>query len=1054
MGIFSSLFANEAPPANRLQEAIGKLEKYYAITGGDNSVDVDLGLLNSGLLGAITSALGLGSDSSENTSTDELTPSQRRALAAYLFGNSEGAYCMKDLRESILVPEKGISEESLKKVVVTHFESSVKPGGPTNAPNEADEDKSVSDALGGTVTGVTAGSSAPAPPPPTGEIPPVVGINADANATPSRSGKNSTLSAMEVKHRGLTFGNRHTGAASVFMNGIPTHEMSLCSPHISLTFISDVPGFIEGFDKMSLVSFAGAGDEDPGLFNFINKLSGGPGQSVDDTMASAYPSSMVSSDPTDMAVGGVGTAGPASVEKEISSAGMELFTSPQSLINIAGNFGGGRYLNPTVPFMSLESLTVDVVGLGDDIFANKTATLQILVHDRSRLVDIAPIIAADAFGATHIIIEYGWSHPHATGATVGNVYADFLNSLKTRHAFNIVSSGIDMLDDGQVRVNLRLASRGVTEMVQMPAGSGLTVMPLSLFKPLLTRLSEKLGQLKGNEAVSQAEAGSSKSKVLTQIHREITANLRAGTSPGAVIPIAQYYELLDAIAGKKGEGGKLSYDLTSLKTVFDKVSTAIKQGTTDENVATLRAERDAKIAHCFSNKDKFESSGKWPNPFAPDLIEITDYGTATTDATVTKLRTTLGQLFLTCVGHSLQATRKFDEVQLIFYPFNDHAAACAGYESIAQFRISEAEIKAALGETDTGSMSLKSFMQVIIKEIVQKPANPNYGLSSEYEKLASADEGSKSVYASSLERKLADIYAHVDQSGQGRMNKFVIPDINIFVECLPMMAPSSETSASSVVKALDAIGLGGELDSGNSFKPKLDTNILRIHVFDAKDGIPFHARLLNAIASGGKVATTTKVTAGVTAPVTAENGAVDDVNGGLASKWEKIQESLGIVKSEGEDFDAFFSDVDVTKIKNLIKSSTPSITFGTQYSNIKSITLRSTTSSDVDNVLFLNAIDNNAKEGTSDQGTPPFQDIFVIPTRGSIECAGFPLLEYGQKFYIDMGTGTTADNFYYITGIRHSLRAGEFTTSADLTFAGNAEVRSLRQSLEAFSKKK
>ena len=103
--------------------------------------------------------------------------------------------------------------------------------------------------------------------------------------------------------------------------------------------------------------------------------------------------------------------------------------------------------------------------------------------------------------------------------------------------------------------------------------------------------------------------------------------------------------------------------------------------------------------------------------------------------------------------------------------------------------------------------------------------------------------------------------------------------------------------------------------------------------------------------------------------------------------------------------------------------------------------------------MFLNAIDNNAKEGTSDQGAAPFQDIFVIPTRGSLECAGFPLLQYGQKFYIDMGTGTTADNFYYVTGIRHTLRAGEFTTTADLTFAGNAEVRSLRQTLEAFSKK-
>ena len=56
------------------------------------------------------------------------------------------------------------------------------------------------------------------------------------------------------------------------------------------------------------------------------------------------------------------------LKKRYLVLGWSFLHHPQSLINVAGNFGGDRYLNPTAPFMSLESLTVDVVGLGEDIF--------------------------------------------------------------------------------------------------------------------------------------------------------------------------------------------------------------------------------------------------------------------------------------------------------------------------------------------------------------------------------------------------------------------------------------------------------------------------------------------------------------------------------------------------------------------------------------------------------------------------------------------------------------------------------------------------------------
>ena len=46
---------------------------------------------------------------------------------------------------------------------------------------------------------------------------------------------------------------------------------------------------------------------------------------------------------------------------------------------------------------------------------------------------------------------------------------------------------------------------------------------------------------------------------------------------------------------------------------------------------------------------------------------------------------------------------------------------------------------------------------------------------------------------------------------------------------------------------------------------------------------------------------------------------------------------------------------------------------------------------------------------------------------------GCPILNFGQQFYVDFGTGTSIDDVYHVNGISHSFTAGTFTTEVELT---------------------
>jgi hypothetical protein len=142
-----------------------------------------------------------------------------------------------------------------------------------------------------------------------------------------------------------------------------------------------------------------------------------------------------------------------------------------------------------------------------------------------------------------------------------------------------------------------------------------------------------------------------------------------------------------------------------------------------------------------------------------------------------------------------------------------------------------------------------------------------------------------------------------------------------------------------------------------------------------------------------------------------------------------------------------FTEMTMIELKNALKSVHPSITFGTQFTNIKSVSLSSNTGGAVNQTLLVNAVKRN-RDPTSSQESSGLEDVFVIPGSISMQTEGFPLVEYGQKYFIDFGTGTTMDNFYYVTGLSHSLTPGSFTTNIQFSYNGSATRKAIIAELQ------
>jgi len=112
-------------------------------------------------------------------------------------------------------------------------------------------------------------------------------------------------------------------------------------------------------------------------------------------------------------------------------------------------------------------------------------------------------------------------------------------------------------------------------------------------------------------------------------------------------------------------------------------------------------------------------------------------------------------------------------------------------------------------------------------------------------------------------------------------------------------------------------------------------------------------------------------------------------------------------------------------LKNVLYKYFPTLIYGSMGSGIISAQLSSNQNDALTTIMI--------QRGADEQPLKPGLPVMIHPTQLSMEVFGTPLFKYSQKFFVDFGTGTSADNFYAVTGVDMNFAPGEFKTNLKMT---------------------
>lgn len=877
-----------------------------------------------------------------------------------------------------------------------------------------------------------------------------VGINKSAFAKPDKI-YSPSLSAYLFNSLRIGPQTRDTDAVGIFANSIPNVELSRCVPYINMTFYTDLPGKNVQADKNGQM----------GILRFLGAVDHGPtATDLDRTgLANVTPDVVFQQvDGDDLASDILSSAGmDTSDQVRVGFAGMEMFTTPMTLANadmnasgyVASHYGNKEILDPLRPLLTLTSLTVRIDGTGHAALASKKASVTMKLHDRSRMSDIAPMISADRFGNTHVIVEYGWKHPDG-GFNSSNAYGKFLDSLRLKDAFNITYTEMSINNTGEVDITMELANLGTHAAITAPIVAG-RFIPLSIAKSLINRYitglmninvsapgNSMLTEIRNKFEVGVGDGSGTADIVRRSIVAEIVQNVKTGN-------ISELNQIIERLVGENGEGGELAESTESAKLEIDNKLLSLRYGVGGD-IDVFRHE------YMFSSLARFTYGG---GGF------VSHGSSAPVDP---QLYTSLGRVVCSFIGYPIASCLAFDEVQVLFYAFNSQAGAMRPY-STSHFPIRIADLidlidRIAYGSDggQLGRIPTAADMMSLLTDIVSNPMHFAYGMSDLYEAYSESEQDSEAVarmseaerevynenrqaeeelLSSRQSRKLNLIYA---ADGLGGTGDFKLPQLQFYLEPVPALT-QDEDGSTVVVEG---------------------STILRIHVFD-KSASPHTAELfMLKMANDTEVAGRYNQMAATEESIAAELAASEEElvrvagDSGISSAVfhsmvaqhndlsDVLEESQAVVNNE---FTSYINSIPSWAIKEKIKTTVPSMTMGSMFNAIKNASVSSTTNGAVQRERLITANldrqDNQQLQGAGNS----VDDIFVIPATLDVKMFGMPLLNYGQQFFIDLGTGTTLDNMYAATGIRHTLNSSGFETSFKCTFLGSGTTRNLRNTI-------
>ena len=485
---------------------------------------------------------------------------------------------------------------------------------------------------------------------------------------------NINMYAINVNNPFMGPMTRDTGAVEIFMNAMPTLELSKCVPYINLELIT-------------LYRTAGAKAPALTLIGYLNPSTLSP---VDKSMIGAQ-AARVKSEVLDLG-GGI-------------RSGIELFTAPQTLANM--NDAGNEFV-PVIdrfrPLASLGNLSLSTKLQGGTL-SFTSGRLELTIHDRSRVRDLAAFVRPDLYGTTFLDITYGWSHPDG-GVNSKNSFGKFLDAMKSQTRYRISNSTYSFEEGGQMKVTLSIQSVGSIDLLYL--GPRNAAPALREVEKLLRVVNERLGALRtgGTAAPSMTQydiidsfkdptsllrSAGDKDKIKKL--RELINN--GATDPqmkAALIALVGDLTKKDAGAQSSSSTGVLQEKLvSSFNEILDALPTFDGDGLTklfkDDVQRKSALRNNTVVATTAPAKDGTTSTGD------------STFTSAADDSAFGKLSeyVSFGSVFMKMIAEPIRSSGQYEEVQVIFYPFNKYAGAVHDLP-ISCFPIEKGRLSATLAK--------------------------------------------------------------------------------------------------------------------------------------------------------------------------------------------------------------------------------------------------------------------------------------------------------------------------------------------------------------------
>ena len=716
-------------------------------------------------------------------------------------------------------------------------------------------------------------------------------------------------------------------------------------------------------------------------------------------------------------------------------ASMELFTTPQTLVDATDSrydeSTGGR-IDVFRPFLNLEGLDVTVSPSGQGTITYKTAKLTMRLFDRGRLPDIAPLVSPQRKGNVWFNITHGWSHP--AGTTVRrpadaqqNRLGELIDAMRVSESYIVTNSSFNFQDDGSVQISVDLAIVGSdsasSTSVLASGGEDDSVGSLASLIEGLKKMLRDISRISPPDIdLPQVISTPSEESVLSMSKEEKKA-------------------VREVISSLRNSGGSLS-DLSGHLIKLVGVSDKDKNSAVSKFQSTAAGRADKLVDHLETTPDPFLRIGQGVTKRNFEGVKGKLLANKKASKNSKQRYVSFGKLMTYFLSPAMSSDTI--DLQFVFTAFNHSAAAVYDF-NIAQFPIELGDFRNQLKSEmkKRPKMSTLDFIQFIEEKFFGFHGSKAYGLSKIYDQgvrhktdaigkyqksitKAIKKKGGKLSISNKMRENLKNIYG-----GKRSNPSFTPPQVTMSLVTRPNSKDPSknitrvtffDAAAGRVMPVMDAftsaISLGhfvSENLSGNPTARGARHNEVATQSYQRLRDRGIVKKLSEYLGDG--------------------EGSIDKFISKIADKAKAAGKSLPEAKKQElkqklEATNVVDFAVAKRKLREVFFEFAPSLIYGAGSSGMLSAQI----SSQQNDALTAIALVKH-HQGAGDDTTKK-QDVnlplVVHPTSLKITSIGCPFFRFSQKFFVDMGTNTTADNFYAITAISHRLKEGEFTTSLNL----------------------